>query len=110
MGMLGQGPDLLVDDALVDFPPALTAVIAAEHSGLGGAGVETPWVVTVHEHRPSHGRVVIEGQPLRLVACPAPAGLEQPRVRADVEPAVRGHGVAPFPRASADDDVLPRDD
>ena len=98
MGMLGKGPDLLIDDALVDLPPDLSGVIAAEHSAFARAGVQAVWVVTVHDHRPAHGRVAVEGERLRFVASAARTGLKQPLVRADVQPPVRcyDHGVAPF--------------
>src|SRR5262245_25821335 len=39
-GMLDEGPDLLVDDALVDLPPALSRVITPEHSAFARAGVQ----------------------------------------------------------------------
>src|SRR3989442_5400498 len=96
--MLDQGPDLLGDNARVDLPPALCGVIAAKHSALARAGVQAAWVITIHDHRPAHGCVAIEGKQLRFVAFPIRAGLKQPLVRADVQPPVRGydHGVTPY--------------
>src|SRR5262245_34537490 len=96
--MLGQGPDLLVDDALVDLAPGLSGVIAAEHSAFARAGVQAAWVVTVHDDGPAHRRVAVEGERLRFVVPAIGAGPKQPLVGADVQPPVRcyDHGIAPF--------------
>src|SRR5215831_12728068 len=69
-GMLDKRPDLLVDDALVDLPPALAGIVAAEHSALARAGIQAAWVVTVHDHRPAHRRVALKGKRLCFVASP----------------------------------------
>src|SRR4029453_292079 len=58
--MLGDGPDVLVDDALVSLLPRLPPVLADEEAGSGCARVQTAWIILVLNYGGAHHALALE--------------------------------------------------